>query len=60
MRDRRAPLSVFVLFVAYVALLAWGASLALHWLAGDAGAAAERADDGCCSRSTPRCWRGGW
>ncbi|MDB5682060.1 MAG: hypothetical protein JWO16_1865 [Sphingomonas bacterium] len=36
MRDRRAPLSVFVLFVAYVALLAWGASLALHALAGDA------------------------
>ena len=35
MRDRRAPLSVFVLFAAYVALLAWGASLALHWLAGD-------------------------
>ena len=35
MRDRRAPLSVFVLFVAYVALLGWGASLALHWLAGD-------------------------
>jgi adsorption protein B len=35
MRDRRAPLSVFVLFVAYVALLAWGASLALHALAGD-------------------------
>jgi adsorption protein B len=36
MRDRRAPLSVFVLFVAYVALLVWGASLAVHWLAGDA------------------------
>ncbi|MEO5493081.1 MAG: glycosyl transferase family protein [Sphingomonas sp.] len=35
MRDRRAPLSVFVLFVAYVALLAWGASLVLHWLAGN-------------------------
>lgn len=34
MRDRRAPLSVVVLFVAYVALLAWGASLALHWLGG--------------------------
>jgi len=35
MRDRRAPLSVFVLFAAYVALMAWGASLALHWLIGD-------------------------
>ncbi|WP_338061659.1 hypothetical protein [Sphingomonas panacisoli] len=35
MRDRRAPLSVFVLFVAYLALMAWGASLAMHWLAGD-------------------------
>jgi adsorption protein B len=36
MRDRRAPLSVFVLFIAYVALLAWGGSLTLHALAGDA------------------------
>ncbi|MDB5677535.1 glycosyl transferase family protein [Sphingomonas bacterium] len=35
LRDRRAPLSVFVLFIAYLALLAWGASLALHALAGD-------------------------
>ena len=35
-RDRRAPLSVFVLFIAYLALVAWGASLALHALAGDA------------------------
>lgn len=36
MRDRRAPLSVLVLFVAYLALLAWGASLALHAVAGGA------------------------
>lgn len=35
LRDRRAPLSVFVLFIAYLALLAWGVSLALHALAGD-------------------------
>ncbi|MBN8816471.1 MAG: glycosyl transferase family protein [Sphingomonas sp.] len=35
LRDRRAPLSLLVLFTAYVALMAWGASLALHWLAGD-------------------------
>ena len=35
MRDRRAPLSVFVLFVAYLALVVWGASLGLHWFAGD-------------------------
>ena len=36
LRDRRAPLSVFVLSVAYLALLAWSASLALHALTGDA------------------------
>ena len=36
MRDRRAPLSVFVLFVAYLALVAWGISLALHALTGNA------------------------
>jgi adsorption protein B len=35
MRDRRAPLSVFVLFIAYLALVAWGVSLALHALAGN-------------------------
>jgi len=35
MRDRRAPLSVFVLLVAYLALLAWGTSLALHAIVGD-------------------------
>lgn len=34
MRDRRAPLAVIVLLAAYAALLAWGASLALHWFAG--------------------------
>lgn len=39
MRDRRAPLAVLVLFVAYGALVAWGASLLLHALAGSAAAA---------------------
>ena len=34
MRDRRAPLAVLVLAVAYLALVAWGASLALHAAAG--------------------------
>ncbi len=34
MRDRRAPLAVLVLAVAYVALVAWGASLAGHALMG--------------------------
>jgi adsorption protein B len=43
MRDRRAPLSVFVLFIAYLALLAWGASLVLHGLAGDTGPAPSAA-----------------
>lgn len=34
MRDRRAPIAVLVLAVAYVALVAWGASLAGHALIG--------------------------
>ena len=34
MRDRRAPLAVVVLAVAYLAVLAWGAREMLHWLAG--------------------------
>ncbi|WP_010184276.1 glycosyl transferase family protein [Sphingomonas sp. PAMC 26605] len=38
MRDRRAPLAVLVLFVAYSALVAWGASLLVHALAGRAAA----------------------
>ena len=56
MRDRRAPLAVFVLVVAYVALLAWGASLALHALAGDRRAAAERGDDDVAHDQRARCW----
>ncbi|MBN8808076.1 MAG: glycosyl transferase family protein [Sphingomonas sp.] len=32
MRDRRAPLAMLLLFIAYVALVAWGASLGLHAL----------------------------
>lgn len=39
MRDRRAPLAVLVLFVAYGALVAWGASLLAHAFAGSAAAA---------------------
>ena len=34
MRDRRAPLAVLVLAVAYVAALAWGLGTGLHTLAG--------------------------
>lgn len=34
MRDRRAPLAVLVLAAAYLALVAWGLSLALHALSG--------------------------
>ena len=37
MRDRRAPVAVLVLAAAYIALLAWGASLLAHAL-GDGGA----------------------
>jgi adsorption protein B len=39
MRDRRAPLAVLVQFVAYGALVAWGASLLVHALARSAAAA---------------------
>ncbi len=38
MRDRRAPLAVLVVAVAYVALVAWGLSGVLHLLAGGAAA----------------------
>ncbi|MBB5713455.1 glycosyl transferase family protein [Sphingomonas aerophila] len=34
MRDRRAPLAMLVLAIAYIALLSWGASLLLHKLSG--------------------------
>lgn len=34
MRDRRATLAIPVLAIAYIALVAWGLSLAGHWLAG--------------------------
>jgi adsorption protein B len=34
MRDRRAPMAVLVMAVAYVALVAWGAAQAWHTLAG--------------------------
>lgn len=40
MRDRRSPLAVLVLTVAYVALVAWGISLLAHALAGGAFAVA--------------------
>lgn len=36
MRDRRAPLAVVVLAVAYVAIPAWGTALLLHWKIGAA------------------------
>jgi len=36
LRDRRAPLAVLVLAAAYGAMMLWGVSLLLHWLAGDA------------------------
>lgn len=34
MRDRRAPLAVLVLAIAYLAMLLWGLSAALHWATG--------------------------
>lgn len=36
MRDRRAPLAVLVLAAAYVAVVAWGVALLLHWTLGSA------------------------
>lgn len=36
MRDRRAPLAVVVLAVAYLAIPAWGAAILLHWQGGAA------------------------
>lgn len=36
MRDRRATLAIPVLAIAYLALVAWGLSLAGHWLTGSA------------------------
>ncbi|MGY2734320.1 glycosyl transferase family protein [Sphingomonas sp. UYP23] len=38
MRDRRAPLAVLVLFCAYAALVAWGATLLAHALTGTVAA----------------------
>ncbi len=35
MRDRRAPLAVVILAVAYIAIPAWGGSLLLHWVFGE-------------------------
>ncbi len=35
MRDRRGPLSVLVMAIAYVSLVAWGLSLALHGWSGE-------------------------
>ncbi|WP_328805537.1 glycosyl transferase family protein [Sphingomonas albertensis] len=35
MRDRRAPLAVVVLAVAYVAMPLWAMSLVIHWLIGE-------------------------
>ena len=34
MRDRRAPLAVLVLGAAYVAVVAWGLAVLLHWVTG--------------------------
>ncbi len=36
MRDRRAPLAMVVLAVAYLAILAWGMARLLHWQVGTA------------------------
>lgn len=44
MRDRRAPLAVVVLAVAYAGILAWGLSLLAHWLFGRALPYPDRAD----------------
>ncbi|MBX9859083.1 MAG: glycosyl transferase family protein [Sphingomonas sp.] len=36
MRDRRAPLAVLVLGAAYLAVVAWGLAVLLHWTSGSA------------------------
>ncbi len=36
MRDRRAPLAVLVLSAAYLAVVAWGLAVLLHWTTGSA------------------------
>ncbi len=41
MRDRRAPLAVVVLAVAYVAMPLWAISLVIHWLIGEPAALAN-------------------
>ena len=43
-RDRRAPVSVLVLAIAYAAILLWPLSVALHWLTGTAVADDRLAD----------------
>ena len=43
MRDRRAPLGLIVVATAYVALLAWGAALLLHWQVPQAAIAGQPA-----------------
>jgi adsorption protein B len=45
MRDRRAPLAVIVLAVAYLALVAWAGAQGLHWLTGRAPPALSGATD---------------
>lgn len=44
MRDRRAPLSVLVLAVAYLAVLLWPVTIALHWLRSTPGGGNRLAD----------------
>lgn len=43
MRDRRGPLAVLVLAVAYLAVVLWGLRLVVHWAAGTPGASDQLA-----------------
>ena len=55
MRDRRAPLAVLVLAVAYLALLLWPVTIGLHWLRAAPGGGWRLAMRVAC---TARCY--GW
>ena len=57
MRDRRAPLAVLVLAVAYLALLLWPVTIGLHWLRIAPGGGVRLADWLLIATTALLCWR---
>ena len=57
MRDRRAPLAVLVLAVAYLALLLWPVTIGLHWLRAAPGGGWRLADWMLMMTMGLLCWR---